>query len=219
MNKIAFLVAGVASGDRARARMMRHGCTPKGHALWSEQELAVLRRLHPNYQAAMRALGGKRSYSSVRSKAQQLGLTPKRQHWTGEQVLRLRRVYRNGTVADIQAAFPERSLHYIHGMARYFGISRPRKTFISTGHLVIDQIRERCYQLCLSMADLDAMAGTGMYFSKAGWCAGSLNPKAIARAVKALDGELSAAWRDDTAEPSTRCLVPAPDPKRLLLAA
>lgn len=219
MNKIAFLVAGVASGDRARARMRRHGCTPKGHALWSEQELAVLRRLHPNYQAAMRALGGRRSYSSVRAKAQQLGLAPKRQHWTGDQVSRLRKVYRHGSLADIQEAFPARSIESVRHMARYFGIKRPRKRFVSTGILVLDQIRERCYELCLSMADLDAMAGTGSYFTKAGWHCGSINPKAVARAIKALDGEMSARWKDDADEPTSEQLVVVPSWRQQLLAA
>lgn len=106
MNRIAFLVAGVASGDRARARMTRHGCTPKGDALWSEQELDTLRKYHPDYQAAMRALGGKRTYPSVRAKAQQLGLTPKREHWTGQQVLRLRKIFRSGTSQQVRDAFP-----------------------------------------------------------------------------------------------------------------
>lgn len=218
MNRIAFLAAGVASGDRARARMRRHGCTPNGSPLWSDAELDTLRRLHPDYQAAIRALGGKRSYSSVRAKAQQLGLAPKRQHWTGEQVSRLRKVYRHGTLAEVQGTFPNRSLRYIRSMAGYFGFTRPRPSFVPTGYLVIDQIRERCFDLHLSMGDLDAMAGTGTYFAKAGWHGAGLNPKAVARAIKALDGELSARW-NDTDEPASGQLVVLPKRQQQLLAA
>ncbi|ODT80955.1 MAG: hypothetical protein ABS76_14300 [Pelagibacterium sp. SCN 64-44] len=103
-------------------------------------------------------------------------------------------------------------------MARYFGMSRPRKPFATTGYLVIDQIRDRCFELCLSMVDLDAMAGTRSYFAKAEWHSGNVSPKAVARAIKALDGELSARW-NDTDETASGQLVVLPKWQQQLLAA
>lgn len=215
MNHIAYLSVGVASGYRARARMKRNGCTPKGHPLWSESDIAKLRALYPDYQAAMRSLG--RSYCAVKAKAQQLGLAPTRDHWTGEQLVRLRKLYRSGTREELQEAFPTRKLSNVYGMARYFGLRRPRKPYERTGHLVIDQIRDRCFELCLSMSDLDEMAKTGSYFAKAGWIGGTVNAKAIAKAVAALDGKLVAVWNEE-GEPSigSAPLLTAP---RLRLAA
>ena len=177
-----------------RDRMAKTGTAAAGVPLWSEEELAVLRRHYPDYQAAIRALGGRRSYRAVRAKAQALGLTPKRNHWTGDQVVLLRRVFRSGTTADIFRAFPSRSENSIRQMAAYFNIRRPRKPFTPTGIMLIDQIRQKCFECALSMADLDEMAGTGTYFSKAGWHNGTVNPKKVAKAVKALGGQLVVRW-------------------------
>lgn len=202
MNRIAFITAGIAAGDRARARIARSGRAPGGHALWSNEDLQTLRRLHPDYQEAMRVLG--RSYSAVRSKAQQLGLAPKREQWTGEQLLRLRKLYRSGAPAKaIQEAFPTKKLKTIYNMALYHGLRRARMPFAPTGHLVIDQIRARCFDLRLSMVDLDDIAKTGSYFAKGGWHSSGLPAQAVAvaKAVAALDGRLTAVWNDPEAEP------------------
>lgn len=208
MNKIAYLAAGAASAERGRERMKRAGCTPKGHLLWTKEEEDIVRRHAGDYQGAVRALGGRRSYSAVRSRSQALGLAPKRTHWTGEQVLRLRKVYRWGTPAEMREAFPGRSLGYIHNMARYFGLSRPRKPFAPTGFPVLDEIRRRCFECALSMVDLDAMAGTGTYFASAGWHARHLRMSAVAKAVKALGGELTVKWDDPPGDMPTVTPLP-----------
>jgi hypothetical protein len=80
-------------------------------------------------------------------------------------------------------------------MANHVGIRRARRELVSTGHPLIDQIRDRASDLNLSMVDLDAMAVTKKYFQRAGWVNGNLNRKAMLRAVEALGGEVSVQWQ------------------------
>lgn len=199
MNRIAYLAAGVETGDRALARMKRTGTTPDGLRVWTPEELDTLRRLYPNYPAIVQATG--RSYNGVKAKAQQLGLTPKREHWTGAQRLRLRKLFMgDATRAEIRDAFPTRNVINVYNMARYFGMRRKRKPFVSTGYLAIDLIRQRCFELGLSMIDLDQMAKTGQFFSKGQWFRFGPSPRAIHKAVAALDGQLSVVWNDPDSE-------------------
>jgi len=196
MSRIAYLAAGAVTAERNRNRMARTGRTPAGHSIWTDDEEALLRHHHRDYQAAIRALAGRRSYYAVRAKAQALGLATKRNHWTGDQVVRPRRLFRCGTTAEIRAAFPGRSRNNIYKMAAYFGIKRPRKPFTPTGVPIIDQIRAKCFECALSMVDLDDMARTGNYFARAGWASGHVKMSAVAKAVKALGGVLAVRWDD-----------------------
>ena len=216
MSRISRLAAAVVSADRSRERINRTGFAPSGAPIWSPTELDLLKQNHPDYRAAMQALGGRRTYSAVRHKAQKLGLAPKRNHWTAEQVSRLRKLYRrSATTAELLEAFPNWDLQYLHGVASYFKIKRPRKRYVPTGFPIIDQIRDRCFELCLSMPDLDAMAGTGKYFATAGWHSGRLKASAVARAVKALEGDLVAIWNEDDRAPARTVIVPFPPVRRV----
>jgi hypothetical protein len=66
---------------------------------------------------------------------------------------------------------------------------------VNTGHPVIDQIRQRARYLNLTMSDVDAMSGTKRYFNAAGWLKKPRpNLNAVAKAILALDGEVTAIW-------------------------
>jgi hypothetical protein len=185
---------GVARGDRARERMMRLGRTPNGHILWTERENDVVRALYPDYRALQKALR-RRTYNALRSRTRFLGLAKKRHIWLGTEVSRLRRLYPKADRGDIMLAFPDMSWQQIAAKARHVGLYRTRRKPNSTGHPLIDVIRDRAFDLRLSMVDLDAMAGTKRYFQKAAWCNGYVDRKALMRAVEALDGEVSVHWR------------------------
>jgi hypothetical protein len=73
-------------------------------------------------------------------------------------------------------------------------LRRVRSKPKATGHPLIDTIRDRAFDLRLSMVDLDAMAGTKRYFQKASWCPGRPNRKALLRAVEVLGGQISVRW-------------------------
>jgi len=68
--------------------------------------------------------------------------------------------------------------------------ARRRKPAL-TGYPLIDAIRERTFELNLSMVDLDAMAHTGRYFQTSSWHSGNFNRKFVLRAVEVLGGEVS----------------------------
>jgi hypothetical protein len=92
-------------------------------------------------------------------------------------------------------AFPGMSWRQIAAKARHIGVRRMRRKLNATGHPLIDMIRDRAFDLRLSMVDLDAMAGTKRYFQKSSWCNGRPNRKALLQAVEALGGEVSIRWQ------------------------
>lgn len=202
MGSIHYLIQGAKSAERGRNRMNRSGYTPKGHALWSEDELATVKLMHGKASLAEISAKLGRSYSAVRSKAQALGLAPRRHIWTGAEIALLRRTYRTGAREDLEAAFPGRNADNLKHVAHYHGIFRQRRAFFATGFPLIDQIRARAFDLGYSMVDVDELARSRKYFQKGGW-ATHLNHKALARAVEALDGKLTAVWRDPE-EPARR---------------
>jgi hypothetical protein len=164
-------------------------------ALWTEDDDAVAKRLYPDYQAICKALG--RTYSSIRHFCQRLGLAPKRHVWTAPEIARLRRMFPTATKDELRTAFHGFSFHHIALTATRHGFRRARRPFKPTGFDVIDQIRERSFQLGYSMPYLDEISCTKGYFTQQQWIAGKrVNYKAVAKAIKALDGEVSAEWND-----------------------
>jgi hypothetical protein len=192
--RLLYAAMSAARTERARERMIRMGRTPNGHILWTERENDVVRELYPNYQALRKALR-RRTYNSLRWRTRLLGVARKRHIWLGTEVSRLRRLYPKADRGDIMIAFPEMSWQQIAAKARHIGVRRVRRKLNSTGYPLIDVIRDRAFDLRLSMVDLDAMAGTRRYFQKAAWCNGYINRKALMRAVEALGGEVSIHWQ------------------------
>lgn len=191
--RLHFAAIGAASAQRARERMIRKGRTPKGHWLWTAGEDAIVRALYPDYVALRKALR-RRTYHSLRNRAGTLGIAKKRHIWTTTEVSRLRRLYPKADRRDLFAAFPGLSWGQISGKGGHIGLRRARPKLKATGHPLIDTIRDRAFDLRLSMVDLDAMAGTKRYFQKASWCTGRPNRKALLRAVEALGGQVSVQW-------------------------
>jgi hypothetical protein len=96
---------------------------------------------------------------------------------------------------ELCSALPRYDWNQIHCQAREHGFHRPKREVVSSGHPVIDQIKERARYLNLSMRDVDAMAGTKRYFYAAKWLgSGQPNLKAVGKAILALDGEVTAVW-------------------------
>jgi hypothetical protein len=174
--------------------MIRMGRTPKGHWLWTQREDAIVRALYPNYIALRRALR-RRTYNGLRYRTRKLGIAKKRHVWLTTEESRLRRLYPKADRTELLTAFPGMRWTQIAAKARNIGARRMRRKLNATGHPIIDTIRDRAFDLNLSMVDLDAMAGTKRYFQKASWCNGRLNRKALLRAVEALGGEVSIRWQ------------------------
>jgi hypothetical protein len=193
----------IARRAEATRRMIRQrGTTPTGDRIWTADEDDICRQHGDDYEALQAKLPH-RSYSALRKRCQALGLRPNRQIMTANEVSRLRRLYPTASHQELQAAFPGRSIQRIRRTCSYFSITRNRQPLKETGYAIINEIRRRCFELNYSMVDLDEIAGTGNYFSKANWHTQGLNAKAVYRAVKALDGELAVRWNDE--EPSAPC--------------
>lgn len=181
-----------------RAAQLRTLNERRGYAgnnkLWTEAEDKICRDLHPDYQAILRTLPY-RSYYAVRNRCQKLGLAPKRNLVTSADVSKLRRFYSTSKPDELRRLLPGRSLKQIRAIARYYGIRKRRRGFLPTGHPIIDDIRQRCFNLNYSMVELDREAGTGSYFAKGGWHSpNGFSPAKVAKAIVVLDGQIKAEW-------------------------
>lgn len=192
---LSWTARGAMTAERNRRRVAWLGTNMNGQKPWSDKELAKLRQLFGSmtYKEMEKHLPG-RTWNAIRHRAQALGLSEQRNIWTGAKILRLRRVYQRGTIEEIRAAFPELTLSHIVKIANNHGMQRPRRPFVVTGIPAIDQIRARAFELHYTMPDIDKMARSKRYFQCAGWHSGHIHHRAIARAIKALDGAVSAEW-------------------------
>lgn len=189
------IVQAAEASERARARMRKIGRTPNGHSLWTEREDAIMREFYPDYRALQRKLR-KRTYYALRGRAQSLKIQKRRHRWTAFEIARLRRLYPQAPKSEVMAIVPGMKWETIKARARDFGFRR-RVKLKSTGFALLDQIRRRCEELGYSMVDLDAIARTRRYFSKAAWhVAGKLNLAKIVKAAAALDGLVRVEWRE-----------------------
>lgn len=186
---------GAATAQRMRQLIKRRGMTGNGHPLWTQDEIDTVKRMVPGYAPIVKKLK-RRSYWAVRSRAQMLGLAPRRHVWTAAEISRMRKVYPSGNRAEIEAAFPGFAYLHIQSIASYHGIRRTRRRLKPTGYPIIDQIRDRAFELNYSMVDLDALISSRCtYFQKAGWHT-YLDHKRISLIVKELGGTLSVDWDD-----------------------
>lgn len=183
----------IAAAERARHRMRRTGRTMSGQRLWTEAEDQIVRDHHPDYEAIVRITG--RTYYAVQHRAQKLGLTTKRRDWRTTGISQLRRLYPEAPHDVLLTAFPGYTIVQIRQAANYRRIYRKRKPYKATGYHAIDQIRARAFELAYSMADVDALSGARYYFTKAGWH-NFFHHRAVARAIEALDGRITAIWND-----------------------
>lgn len=193
---LAYCARNVASGERARRRMMREGVTMSGARLWTEAEWETVRKLAPDYDAIVKQLPH-RTRIAVASQARKMGLQREIHIWSAADIFKLRRMYRSASADEICAAFPHSTWVNIRQVARYHGCRRDRRIgYKLTGIPALDEVRRRCFDIRWSMVDLDKAARTGTYFYRAGWIGKKINHRALGRAIEALDGVVQAQWND-----------------------
>lgn len=162
---------------------------------WTEAEDNVVRFLFPDYKAMEQVLRH-RTYHALKSRAAGLGIVPRKHVWTNAEVSRLRKVYPTASHGELREAFPGMALASIKAKARHVGLHRKPLGFKRTGCLLLDQLRDRCFELNLSMIDLDGMAGTKTFFQKQQWRTG-INYARLAAGVHAIGGTLKADWGEE----------------------
>lgn len=191
--RLLYAARGAASAYRARERMARTGRTPSGHWLWTKEEDYIVRSLYPDYNALRRKLPRRTRYA-LKARAARLGVIRKDHVWLAVEVSRVRRMYPRATQEELMAALPNLSLSQIRSKAKDIGVRRARRKPVTTGYPLIDVIRDRAFDLRLSMVDLDAMAGTKRFYQSSGWRGGNFNRKFVLRAIEALGGVVSIQW-------------------------
>jgi hypothetical protein len=184
---------GARSAERARIRILKTGYVFGRRRVWSKREDEVCRVFYPRYDLMERLLHD-RTAEAIQYRCRYLGLAPKTNRWTAGELSRLKRVYPAGTWEEILEAVPTKTRAQIRYAAQYYKLRRDRKPYKPTGHVAIDQIRTRCFECNYTMRDADILASSKSYFYKAHWHSKWINHKAIARAVKALDGRLVVEW-------------------------
>lgn len=176
-------------------RMHRTGQAPGGAPLWTDQENAPLRKFYPDYVELLKRLP-RRSYYSLRRRADKLGIVQRRHVWTAAEVSRLRRHYPSASRKEIFELFPGLRWLQISQKARLIGVHRKTRKLVSTGHALVDEVRSRATTLGYTMVDLDELASTGTYFQKGWWRKKQVSARKIARAVTALGGRLTVKWEE-----------------------
>ncbi len=171
-----------------RARVVRRDDS------WTYRETEVLREHWP-HMATMCKLLPHRTETAIRRMAAKCGAAPQKdQHiWTGAEDKRLRAFAAEGMPCKfIAREFGLRPLQVTNRL-RYIGARIARKPPAPCGDELADAVRQRAFQMNISMADLDRSLETGRIFQNAA-CKKRVLPRHIEKAVKALGGRLAIVW-------------------------
>lgn len=167
MSSLSQYTRDAVKAERLRQRIRRIGFTSMGYPLWSENEDTWCRSLYPNYAALVQALP-RRSRGAIVKRCGALNITIHIHRWTPLELSRLRKLYQSAPWETLDQAFPFSTRSKIRAIANSYGFRRPRRPYKPTGHDIIDCIRERAFDLNVTMRDLDWMCRS-KYFSKAKW--------------------------------------------------
>lgn len=182
-------------GELAKERMRRSGITPRGRKLWSDKDDEILKTLYPSY-AAMRTQLPERTLRALQARCEVLGITKKLHWWQASEVAKLRRLYPSASQTKLREEFPGLTSKAIERAAARNGIHRAKRRYKRTGSLPMDQILTRIEEIGWTLVDLDAESKTGRYFRSGCWRGCRPNFSKLAKAVRALDGELIVSWRE-----------------------
>ncbi|MBK1976156.1 hypothetical protein JIX58_10410 [Brevundimonas diminuta] len=173
-----------------RAYMARTGLTYSGQRLWTIEEIAILRNLHPDYGALVRALPG-RTLAAIQNKAQRFGLVRPRRIWSEAEFAAIKPLYvRGAPMPEILDRLESKTKRQVWTKAANRGIRRPRRAPCLTGFAVLDSVRRRAFDLRLSMADLDDLAGRKSYFKRPR----RMDWSAVQRVLPHLGGQVEVFW-------------------------
>jgi hypothetical protein len=190
------LSRGAFAAELCRERIAKRGFSFSGARLWSKEEDNRLRTHWPDHQSLLQALPD-RTARAIHTRARKLGLTRKNHVWTSEEVRRLMRAALTAkSWKQVGALFPGLSLIQIKQKARYMRL-RLRPQGPKESHCQVrNQIRQRAFELNISLRELDQSTGKGRYFSPS---TRGFEPQRLSRIVRAVDllgGVVTVAWSD-----------------------
>lgn len=182
--------ASLAGAAASREWMRRHGKNPSGHALWSEAEVDLLRLHYPDYTRLVELLPH-RTRKAIEMKVAKLGLARPLRIWSDGEVRNFKPPYQDGAlVADILPLLNEKSATQLYGAASRRRVRRPRRRPKILGVAILDSIRQRAFDMHISLSDLDEATGQKDYFSHPT----SLRWSAIRKAIRVLGGQPVVHW-------------------------
>lgn len=173
-----------------RARVVRRDDS------WTYRETEVLREHWPD-MAAIRKMLPYRTERAIGDMARKCGVAPpKDQHiWTGAEDKRLRALAAAGaTRKDIAAALSLSPLQ-VQNRLQYTRIRIAKRPPALCGDDLADAVRQRAFQMNITIRDLDRSLGNRRIFQNAVTTKYVL-PHHIDKAVKALGGRLTIVWDD-----------------------
>lgn len=142
-----------------RTYMARTGLTYSGQRLWTAEEIGKLRCLYPDYAALVAALPS-RTRAAIASKVRSMGLARPLRVWSEAEFRMMKPLYLRGVpVSEMLERLPGKTARQVWSKASHHEIRRPRLPPCLTGSKLVDAVRRRAFDLNMSMADLDAMAG------------------------------------------------------------
>lgn len=182
--------AGVNGAAVMREWMRRHGTTLSGQPLWSELEIALLREHYPDYATLVRLLPH-RTRKAIEMKVAKLGLARPLRIWADGEVRRFKPPYQDGTsVTNILPLLNQKSANQLYAAAWKRQISRPRRRPKLVGIPILDSVRQRAFDMNISLRELDEATGQKKYFSHPT----SIRWTAVERAIRVLGGKFVVRW-------------------------
>jgi hypothetical protein len=182
--------AAINAAAANRAYMRRTGLNYAGQKLWTEAEARLILLHHPDYEALIQLLPG-RTRRAIQQKARDLGVAKDRRIWREWEEKIMRPAYvRGDPIDDIVVLLDGKTKTQVWAKASKRKIRRPRRRPKLLDLPVIDDVRQRAFDLHLTMRDLDEIAGIRPYFGKPSY----YNWRALAAAIQWLGGTPRVTW-------------------------
>lgn len=170
--------------------MQKTGVNVRGYPLWRQEDDDVCRSLYPDYKALSAALPD-RSRKALEFRCWRLKITRRNRILTEEEERRFRKIYRSGTQKDLYEGFPDLTAAQLYDFGRRRGLKRPRLQWVRTGDKLLDDLRDECWRLGITMADLDEFTRTSnRYFAQHRWCRSPVRHDFVLRAIREMGGKL-----------------------------
>jgi hypothetical protein len=176
---------GVAAIRRYHART---GFTYAGAKIWTADELAQL-ALYPDYLALERALPG-RTRGAIAGKIFKMGLARKRRVWDPHQEGILPRRYPTSEPVRLIAADVGKTNEQVWEKAKRKRLRRPRRRPCLIGVHIIDQIRQRAFDMNINLRELEEMGSKKGAFGRRS----TIYWPAVARVLPQLAGRIALKW-------------------------
>jgi len=161
--------------------------------LWTLEEFETVAVHWPDIQA-IRALLPHRSAKAITNAAARCRLRKKLHFWTAAETSKLRRLVAAGLPRRQIAQELNLDLMQVQNRIKYAGLRFSKRPYKPTGDRLKDAIRQRAFELNMTMVDLDEACGSGMHFRRSDrrW---KIHPAHLVKAVEVLGGELSVTWK------------------------